>query len=604
MKKHLQKKWFLGLGFALTPFLFVACIVKNDQPSLESSTIEADTGLKNGQNNQNLNQSTENNNHEVANSIPFLENKKNNLEIEALRLISQEKNKTEELQKISSQETEVEKKRVEIEKKLTGLADTTSKVQPENLANSGNVENSENQKQGTILKQKEEIKKQKEELEKKERELELAKLKKQEEISKIKEEKRKKELERQQLIVKKNQLYNKQKQELEQVLDKIPDYLQISDYEKNQSSNTATVLYHFRQKPTTFHYSNFIKEIPDFDDSKYNISFNFPYDVKAVEDNNDPSGRYLDNVQLSVSKKEGSIQLIKNVILFWDVEKGKEKLGTTSRPSEEGKIHQKKLPDIFSKISPSILAYALVNSDNEETLNSPIFADFSAAFNQVSLSIGLKNEFLEVKSNTQPFKWSFDVISATPNDSTGELKIKVQKTKWNEEKSVVGTPEEFTFTNLRKNPATEDFVFEVDPHQVWPKIRDKNILKNNEKDQPLTEITKGSIAKILLESLFFKLKSPDPNILLKEFLVKDYIKDNVLTFPQIVSLNWESILKDGNKNITLELKDKKLFYSFELELSYLSSGSALTKENNSFSFDASSKKIKISGEIPLDQFLK
>ncbi len=95
-----------------------------------------------------------------------------------------------------------------------------------------------------------------------------------------------------------------------------------------------------------------------------------------------------------------------------------------------------------------------------------------------------------------------------------------------------------------------------------------------------------------------------PEVLLKEFLVKDHIKNNnFFPYPQIISLEWDGMIRnDAHKKITLKLENKKLIYSFELKYANLLPNSTITPQDHTLHF-SDYKTTQIKGEIPLDQFL-
>ncbi|AJR12252.1 mycoides cluster lipoprotein, LppA/P72 family [Mesomycoplasma dispar] len=589
MKIKVRKTWFFGIISSLVPVFFLAAACGEKQ-NLGDKTPQTNGDDKNSENKVGSEKApgkiddqktSSSSTTQSLNSIPFLEEQKNTLEIQTIKLINKEKKQTDDIAKVESATKEIEEKESEINKKI------------EELNNNSTL--TENQ----IDHQEEKVKleKEKQEIEKQKKDQEEKLLKEREKLMQIQEEKRKNELEKQEVALKANRQILEEKKQLDAVLSKIPDALEIAEYEKKRSNNVATVLYHFKQNSPTFHYENFIKKIENFDDNKNTITFNFN-NVKTVDNNRETNERRLENVELSVSKKDSPVKLTKNVTLFWNLEDA-QKIEETN-----AELYQKTLSPIFSKISPSILAYALANSNKETVFNSPLFANFNAAFSQVSLSVGLKDEFLGIKSVVDPQKWSFKIISATPDDENGMLKIKAQMTKSEEQTNEINNAQEFTFNDLKKSNDS-DFDFEVDQHKVWPQIREKKILKEEGQDQELTELQKGQIAKIIFESLYFKIKNSDADVLLKEFLVKDHIKNNsFFPYPQIISLKWaEMISNEGYKKVNLELKDKKLIYSFDLEYANLANNSTLTSQDDSLQF-ADFKKKKIKGEIPLDHFLK
>lgn len=592
MKTNTRKGWFLLTTSSLVPvfFLAAACVEnqnlndKNRQTNSNHRNHEnkLESGITSGKidNQEAISSSTT----QPVNSIPFFEEQKNKLDFQTIELTKEEEKQTGDIVKVESETKEIEKKETEINKKIEELNNNSNSILTNNQ-----IDHQE---------EKAKLEKEKQKIEKQKREQEEKLLKEREKLVKIQEEKRKKELEKQEVALKVNKQLSEEKKQLEQVLAKIPDALQVAQSEKNLSSNNiSTLWWRLKDKPSSFHYTNFVEKIENFDENNYDLSFNFPFEVKTVKDSSDINDHRLENVQIFVSKKNSSVKLTKNVTLFWNLENIK-KIQET-----KAELYQKTLSSIFSKVSPSILAYALVNSGKETIFNSPLFADFSAAFNQISLSFGLKDEFLGVKSVVDPQKWSFKIVSATPDDGNGTLLLKAQMTKSEEQTIETGEVQQFTFNGLKKNNDS-DFDFEVDQHRVWPQIREKKILNENEQKQDLSEVQKGQIAKIIFDSLYFKLKNSDPDVLLKEFLVKDHIQNNsFFPYPQIISLKWSELNKDANKNIKLELKDKKLFYSFDLEYAHLANNSTLTSQDQTLQF-ADFKKKEIKGEIPLDHFLK
>ncbi|WP_341515684.1 surface lipoprotein [Mesomycoplasma ovipneumoniae] len=591
MKRIYPKKWFLGSLTVLIPTFFVA------------AACGQNNGDKNKEDNKNPKLGKENPNPPKENPDPpkggtnvqgdpvaFLDTQKGKIESDTLKLIEETKKQKENIEKTEEQTKQIEEKQAEINKELDKIK--------QNQASTDEQKSDKSSEE--IKKEKEKLEIEKEKLEKQKKEQAEKLLKEKERLSKLEEEKRQKELEKQKIILEKNRLHIQTVNDLNAVLAKIPNSLEIADQEKKSSINVASVLNRYKQKPSTFHYENFVKKIDNFDDQNYTITFSFPFEVKTVENNNDINQRRLENVELSVSKKGSDTKVTKRVNLFWDLEKSKE-----IQQNQEPELYQKELRPVFSKISPSILAYALVNSDNEAVLNSVLFGDFNAAFSEVSLSVGLKDEFLGIKSLNDEEKFSFDIISATPDDENGTLKIQVKKTKFKEQKEQIGDLQEFTFSNLKKNNKnTAEFEFEVDSHKVWPQIRDKRIFKDNKQNKELSEIQKGLITKIIFDSLYFKIKNPDPEVLLKEFLVKDHIKNNnFFPYPQIISLEWDGMIRnDAHKKITLKLENKKLIYSFELKYANLLPNSTLTPRDQTLQF-LDYKTTQIKGEIPLDQFL-
>ncbi|MDW2926137.1 hypothetical protein R7X45_00820 [Mesomycoplasma ovipneumoniae] len=592
MKRIYPKKWFLGSFTVLIPTFFVA------------AACGQNNGDKNKEDNKNPKLGKEKPNPPKENPSPpkddtnvqgdpvaFLDTQKGKIDSDTLKLIEETKKQKENIEKTEEQTKQIEEKQAEINKELDKIK--------QNQASTDDQKGTKISEE--IKKEKEKLEIEKEKLEKQKKEQAEKLLKEKERLSKLEEEKRQKELEKQKIILEKNRLHIQTVSDLNAVLAKIPNSLEIAEQEKKSSINVATVLFHYKQKPSTFHYENFVKKIDNFDEQNYTISFSFPFEVKTVGNNSDINQSRLEGVELSVSKKGSDTKVTKRVNLFWDLEKSKE-----IQQNEEPELYQKELRPVFSKISPSILAYALVNSDNEAVLNSVLFGDFNAAFSEVSLSVGLKDEFLGIKSLNEEEKFSFDIISATPNDENGTLKLKVKKTKFKEQKEEIGDLQEFTFSNLKKNDKnTAEFEFEVDNNKVWPQIREKGIFKNNRhNNSQLSEIQKGLIAKIIFDSLYFKIKNPDPEILLKEFLVKDHIKNNnFFPYPQIISLEWDGMIRnDAHKKIALKLENKKLSYSFELKYANLLPNSTLTPQDQTLQF-SDYKTTEIKGEIPLDQFL-
>ncbi|UVO15361.1 hypothetical protein KW512_00530 [Mesomycoplasma ovipneumoniae] len=593
MKKIYPKKWFLGVSLSLMPIFFIAaaCEQNNGSKNIDSNN-EKDKGsepiIK-----ENPNPPEELGGDKTkgqGDSTPFLETQKGKIESDTFKLIQETEEQKEKIKETEEQTKQIKEKQAEINKELDKIEQNQVSTDEQESAKI-----SEN-----IKKEKEKLEIEKEKLEKQRQEQEEKLLKEKERLSKLEEEKRQKELEKQKIILEENRLHIQTVNDLNAVLAKIPNSLEITEQEKKLSNNVATVLYHYKQKPSTFHYENFVKKIDNFDDQNYTISFNFPFEVKTVENNNDVNQRRLENVELSVSKKGSNTKVTKRVNLFWNLEQSKQ-----IQQNEEPELYQKELRPVFNKISPSILAYALVNADNQAVLNSVLFGDFNAAFSEVSLSVGLKDEFLGIKSLNDEEKFSFDIISATPDDENGTLKIQVKKTKFKEQKEQIGDLQEFTFSNLNKNNKDiAEFEFEVDQHKVWPQIREKRIFKDNRHNKSqLSEIQKGRIAKIIFESLYFKIKNPDPEVLLKEFLIKDHIKNNhFFPYPQIISLEWDDMINDGHKKIALKLENKKLIYSFVLKYANLLPNSTITPQDQTLQF-SDYKSTEIKGEIPLDQFL-
>ncbi|WP_341508191.1 surface lipoprotein [Mesomycoplasma ovipneumoniae] len=600
MKRIYPKKWFLGSLTVLIPtfFLAAACGQNNTDKNKEDNKNPKTDPIKNpNPPKENPDPSKQNPDPSKGGAnvqgdpVAFLDTQKGKIESDTLKLIEETKKQKENIQKTEEQTKQIEEKHAEINKELDKIKQ-----------NQASIDDQKSDKiSEDIKKEKEKLEIEREKLEKQKKEQAEKLLKEKERLSKLEEEKRQKELEKQKIILEKNRLHTQTVNDLNAVLAKIPNSLEIAKQEKDLSNNVATVLFRYKQKPSTFHYENFVKKIDNFDDQNYTITFSFPFEVKTVENNNDVNQRRLENVELSVSKKGSDTKVTKRVNLFWDLEKSKK-----VQQNEEPELYQKELRPVFSKISPSILAYALVNSENETVLNSVLFGDFNAAFSEVSLSVGLKDEFLGIKSLNDEEKFSFDIISATPNDENGTLKLKVKKTKFKEQKEEIGDLQEFTFSNLKKNDKnTAEFEFEVDNNKVWPQIREKEIFKNNRQNKnELSEIQKGRIAKIIFDSLYFKIKSPAPEVLLKEFLVKDHIKNNnFFPYPQIISLEWDGMIRnDAHKKIALKLENKKLIYSFELKYANLLPNSTITPQDQTLQF-SDYKTTEIKGEIPLDQFL-
>ncbi|MHA0261186.1 surface lipoprotein [Mesomycoplasma ovipneumoniae] len=593
MKRIYPKKWFLGSLTVLIPtfFLAAACGQNNDDKNKEDKKNPKLDTIKNPNPPKENPNPPKGGTNVQGDPVAFLDTQKGKIESDTLKLIEETKKQKENIEKTEEQTKKIEEKQAEINKELDKIK--------QNQASTDDQKSDKSSEE--IKKEKEKLEIEKEKLEKQKKEQAEKLLKEKERLSKLEEEKRQKELEKQKIILEKNRLHTQTVNDLNAVLAKIPNSLEIADQEKKSSINVASVLNRYKQKPSTFHYENFVKKIDNFDDQNYTITFSFPFEVKTVENNNDINQRRLENVELSVSKKGSDTKVTKRVNLFWDLEKSKK-----VQQNEEPELYQKELRPVFSKISPSILAYALVNSENEAVLNSVLFGDFNAAFSEVSLSIGLKDEFLGIKSLNDDEKFSFDIISATPDDENGTLKIQVKKTKFKEQKEQIGNLQEFTFSNLKKNNKnTAEFEFEVDSNKVWPQIREKGIFKNNKHNKnELSEIQKGLIAKIIFDSLYFKIKNPDPEVLLKEFLVKDHIKNNnFFPYPQIISLEWDGMIRnDAHKKITLKLENKKLSYSFELKYANLLPNSTLTPQDQTLQF-SNYKTAQIKGEIPLDQFL-
>lgn len=581
MSKSAKKTWFLGAIFPFVPIFLLAgaCNASKNQES--KTSIPKENGQKtaniNSQDEARLQKNAQDKKQDSANSSPFLENQKNDLELRRIELIEKEKKQEERLEKI---ETEARK----IKQKETKIVGKIEKIE-------ANVSEAKQKKQ----EEKAQLEKEKAQLEKAQLEKARIELEKQQ-----LEQKAKLEKEKQELSLKVNKQILVEKKELDEIFRKIPDFLEISQSEKNRSYNSIdTLLWKLREKPSTFHYTNFIQKLKNFDDEHYDLSFKFPFEVKVEKSSSDINEHRLENVELFLAKKGTSLKLTKKVTLFWNLN------NLAKLEKTEAELYKKELLPVFSKISPSILAYALVNSDKESFFDSPLFADFSAAFNQISLSVGLKGEFLGIKLAQNPEKWSFDIVSASPNDETGELKLRVQKTKTEDTKQNIGAVQEFSFTGFKKNN-DEDFEFEVDPNLVWPQIRDKNIFKDNQHEQNLSEVQKGQIGKILLDNLFFKLKDKnDPDIILKDFQISKHIKNNsnFFAYPQVISLKWSETNQEANKKIKMEIKDKKLQYSFNLEFAYLAPNSTLNPNDQSLQF-ASFKTKLIKGEIPLEYFLK
>ncbi|MDW2893459.1 surface lipoprotein [Mesomycoplasma ovipneumoniae] len=600
MKKIYPKKWFLGSLTVLIPtfFLAAACgqnnVDKNKEdnknPKLDNTKGNPDPSRGNPDLSKVNPDPSKGDTKVQGEPVAFLDTQKGKIESDTFKIIQETEEQKEKIKETEEQKKQIEEKEAEINKELDKIEQNQVSTDDQKSAKISE----------DIKKEKEKLEIEKEKLEKQKKEQEEKLLKEKERLSKLEEEKRQKELEKQKIILEKNRLHIQTVNDLNAVLAKIPNSLEIAKQERKSSINVATVLHHYRSKPSAFHYENFVKKIDNFDEQNYTISFSFPFEVKTVENNNDVNQRRLENVELSVSKKGSNTKVTKRVNLFWNLEKSKQ-----IQQNEEPELYQKDLRPVFSKISPSILAYALVNSDNEAVLNSVLFGDFNAAFSEVSLSVGLKDEFLGIKSLNDEEKFSFDIISATPDDENGTLKIKVKKTKFKEQKEQIGDFQEFTFSNLKKNnKSVAEFEFEVDNNRVWPQIREKGIFKENRHNKDkLSEIQKGLIAKIIFESLYFKIKNPDPEVLLKEFLIKDHIKNNhFFPYPQIISLEWDDMINDPHKKITLKLENKKLIYSFKLKYANLLPNSTITPQDQTLQF-SDYKSTEIKGEIPLDQFL-
>lgn len=575
------KFWLLGIILLFIPLFFIAAACKKSEdlttknPNLEQVIAKSSQT----RNNQNLlNKSGLVSSSDQTSSSKFQENKKEQVDLGEFE-VSKKPKQDQEIIKIKTKTNEIIKKEEIVDQKIDqlkhNLADQKLEIQKDYF---------EEQKQ----KQEQELRKAQQEklvLEKEKLALEKISL----ELEKSKQAK-----EKQDALLKGNKKILQDKQELEKEFAKIPDFLELSPTEKKFSNNNiTTLLYRLKEKPSTFHYTNFIKKLENFDDDNYQIIFNFPWEVKKVDSSSNINEHKLENVQLSLLKKGMDLKLTKDVVLFWNLDQGS-KLEKT-----EAILYKKQLSPVFSKISPSILAYALVNSGKQSYFNLPVFSDFSAAFSQVSLSVGLKTEFLGLKNAKDLEKWSFDILSANPNDQTGILKLKVQKTKTEETKQNIGQPEEFTFENLKKN-GNSDFEFQIDPNLIWPQIRDKKIFRENQNGQSLTEIQKGQIGKILLDNLVFRLKNNDSDIILKEFQVNKYIKvnNNFFAYPQIISLKWTELYKNANK-MQMEIKDKKLLYSFDLEYAHLEPNTHLEPNSQSLQF-SNFQRQTIKGEIPLE----
>ncbi|WP_069098284.1 surface lipoprotein [Mesomycoplasma ovipneumoniae] len=591
MKRIYPKKWFLGGLTVLIPtfFLAAACGQNNGDKNKEDNKNPKLDKEKPNPPKQNPDPSKGDTNAQ-GDPVAFLDTQKGKIESDTLKLIEETKKQKENIEKTEEQTKQIEEKQAEINKELDKIKQNQASADDQKSAKISE----------DIKKEREKLEIEKKKLEKQKKEQDEKLLKEKENLSKLEEEKRQKELEKQKIILEKNRLHIQTVNDLNAVLAKIPNSLEIAEQEKKSSINVATVLHRYKQKSSTFHYENFVKKIDNFDDQNYTITFSFPFEVKTVENNNDINQRRLENVELSVSKNGSNTKVTKRVNLFWNLEQSKQ-----IQQNEQPELYQKDLRPVFSKISPSILAYALVNADNEAVLNSVLFGDFNAAFSEVSLSVGLKDEFLGIKSLNDEEKFSFDIISATPDDENGTLKIQVKKTKFKEQKEQIGDLQEFTFSNLKKNNKNiAEFEFEVDEHKVWPQIRERGIFKNNKHDKnQLSEVQKGRIAKIIFESLYFKIKNPDPEVLLKEFLVKDHIKSNhFFPYPQIISLEWDDMINDGHKKIALKLENKKLIYSFELKYANLLPNSTITPQDQTLQF-SDYKSTEIKGEISIDQFL-
>ncbi|VEU65417.1 LppA-related lipoprotein [Mesomycoplasma hyopneumoniae] len=579
------KLWLLGIILLFIPLFFVAAACKKPEdlttknPNLEQKTAKS-SQIKNDQNH--LNKSGPVSSSDQTSSNKFQENKKEQVDLEEFE-VSKNPKQVQEIVKIETKTKEITKKEEIVDQKIDqlkhNLVDQKLEIQKDNF---------EEQKQ-----------KQEQELTKVEQEkLVLEKEKLALEKISFELEKSKQAKEKQDALLKKNKKILQDKQELEKEFAKIPDFLELSPTEKKFSNNNiTTLLYRLKEKPSTFHYTNFIKKLENFDDDNYQIIFNFPWEVKKVDSSSNINEHKLENVQLSLLKKGMDLKLTKDVVLFWSLDQG------SKLEKAEAILYKKQLSPVFSKISPSILAYALVNSGKQSYFNLPVFSDFSAAFSQVSLSVGLKTEFLGLKNAKDLEKWSFDILSANPNDQTGILKLKVQKTKTEETKQNIGQPEEFTFENLKKN-GDSDFEFQIDPNLIWPQIRDKKIFRENQNGQSLTEIQKGQIGKILLDNLVFRLKNNDSDIILKEFQVNKYIKvnNNFFAYPQIISLKWTELYKNANK-MQMEIKDKKLLYSFDLEYAHLEPNAHLDPNSQSLQFSNFQRQM-IKGEIPLEFILE
>ncbi|MDF9627704.1 hypothetical protein Q4497_02730 [Mesomycoplasma ovipneumoniae] len=593
MKRIYPKKWFLGSLTVLIPtfFLAAACGQNNGDKNREDNKNQKSDTIENPNPPKENPDPSKGRTNVQGDPVAFLDTQKGKIESDTLKLIEETKKQKENIEKTEEQTKQIEEKQAEINKELDKIKQNQAST----------VDQKSTKISEDIKKEKERLEIEKEKLEKQKKEQAEKLLKEKERLSKLEEEKRQKELEKQKIILEKNRLHIQTVNDLNAVLAKIPNSLEIADQEKKSVINVATVLHRYKSKPSTFHYENFVKKIDNFDDQNYTITFSFPFEVKTFENNSDINQRRLENVELSVSKKGSNTKVTKRVNLFWDLEKSKK-----VQQNEEPELYQKELRPVFSKISPSILAYALVNSDNEAVLNSVLFGDFNAAFSEVSLSVGLKDEFLGIKSLNDEEKFSFDIISATPDDENGTLKIKVKKTKFKEQKEQIGDLQEFTFSDLKKNNKNiAEFEFEVDNNKVWPQIREKKIFKDNKHNKDgLSEVQKGRIAKIIFDSLYFKIKNPDPEVLLKEFLVKDHIKNNnFFPYPQIISLEWDGMIRnDAHKKISFKLENKKLSYSFELKYANLLPNSTLTPQDQTLQF-SEYKTAEIKGEIPLDQFL-
>ncbi|WNM14750.1 surface lipoprotein [Mesomycoplasma ovipneumoniae] len=594
MKKIYPKKWFLGVSLSLMPIFFIAAACEQNDGSKNIDSNEDNNRGSEPIIKQNPNPPEElggNKTKGQGDSTPFLETQKGKIESDTFKLIQETEEQKEKIKETEEQTKQIKEKQAEINKELDKIEQNQPSTDEQESAKI-----SEN-----IKKEKEKLEIEKEKLEKQKKEQEEKLLKEKERLSKLEEEKRQKELEKQKIILEENKLRIQTVNDLNAVLAKIPNSLEIAEQEKKSSNNVATVLHRYKQKSSTFHYENFVKKkLITLTTKIIQLTLVFLLRLKLLKITTTLIKRRLENVELSVSKKGSNTKVTKRVNLLWNLEQSKQ-----IQQNEQPELYQKELRPVFSKISPSILAYALVNADNEAVLNSVLFGDFNTAFSEVSLSVGLKDEFLGIKSLNDEEKFSFDIISTTPDDENGTLKIQVKKTKFKEQKEQIGDLQEFTFSNLKKNnKSVAEFEFEVDNHKVWPQIREKGIFKDNRhnKDQ-LSEVQKGRIAKIIFESLYFKIKNPDPEVLLKEFLVKDHIKNNhFFPYPQIISLEWDDMINDGHKKIVLKLENKKLIYSFELKYANLLPNSTITPQDQTLQFSGY-KSIEIKGEIPLDQFL-
>lgn len=377
------------------------------------------------------------------------------------------------------------------------------------------------------------------------------------------------------------------REKLKQVLESIPTALVIAKNKINQFKNPISILYNFKNNvPKDWNYVNFVNPIPNITEDGYKVTFDF----SSATHSNDK----IENVKLKLTDLNNNIET-KNVSLTLSTE-------SANLINSQLTIVQKTLPENFSGIFPSFLAYALTHS--EKNIDDSIFSESDKVIGGLSFGIGLVDSFVEIKNNNHH---KIHTISAIPNDDEGTLNLTVEARDQSDNFSNTAEDSKqytFKFTGLAKN--SDNLIeFKVDDTQLRSEIKNNSDLMSKIKTQSRQGISlKNSLNKLIKKHLqiFVKSNQNITNYKMGLFNVEKELKGtNHILFPQIIFFelfnNRYNNYSDDKIKFDFD-NSNKINYTWNLDYQYLDFNQSITENNDLIPGSHHTKKL--TGTIDLN----